>query len=103
MKYLVEFKGLNNYFYTDERCIGCGTCEKVCPSKKVKMINNKPVWQNNVKCHFCYACLHYCPKQSIQIKSTWYMKSYTQRKGRYPHPYATVDEIANQKCSDGYY
>ena len=103
MKYLVEFKGLNNYFYTDEKCIGCGTCEKVCPSKKVKMINKKPAWQNNVKCHFCYACLHYCPKQAIQIKTTWYMKSYTQKKGRYPHPYATVDEIANQKCSDGDY
>lgn len=97
MKYLVEFKGLNNYFYTDEKCIGCGTCEKVCPSRKIKMINKKPLWQNDVKCHFCYACLNYCPKQAVQIKTTWYMKSYTQKKGRYPHPYATAEDIEGQK------
>lgn len=97
MKYLVEFTGLNDYFYADKKCIGCGTCEKVCLSKKIKMINKKPVWQNDVKCHFCYACLNFCPKQSVQIKSKWYMKSYTQENGRYPHPFATADEIAKQK------
>lgn len=100
MKYLVEFTGLNGYFYTDQKCIGCGTCEKVCLSKKIKMINKKPVWQNDVKCHFCYACLNFCPKQAVQIKSKWYMKSYTQKNGRYPHPFATADEIAKQKRND---
>ncbi len=97
MKCLVEFGGLNNYFYADKKCIGCGTCEKVCLSKKIKMINKKPVWQDDIKCHFCYACLNFCPKQAIQIKSKWYMKSYTQKNGRYPHPFATADEIAKQK------
>ncbi len=97
MKYLVEFTGLNDYFYADKKCIGCGTCEKVCLSKKIKMINKKPVWQNDVKCHFCYACLNFCPKQSVQIKSKWYMKSYTQENGRYPHPFATADDIVKQK------
>lgn len=103
MKYLVEFTGLNDYFYADKKCIGCGTCEKVCLSKKIKMINKKPVWQNDVKCHFCYACLNFCPKQAVQIKSKWYMKSYTQENGRYPHPFATSDDIAKQKYNDFYY
>ena len=97
MKYLVEIKGVNNYFYADEKCIGCGTCEKVCLSKKIKLVGKKPVWQNNVKCYFCYACLNYCPRKAVQIKDKWYMKSHTQTKGRYPHPFATADEIAKQK------
>lgn len=97
MKYLVEIKGLNDYFYADEKCVGCGTCEKVCLSKKIKIIDNRPVWQNNVKCHFCYACLNFCPRQAVQIKSKWYMRSYTQEKERYPHPFATVEDISAEK------
>ena len=45
----------------------------------------------------CYACLNYCPQSAIQIKSKIYMKSYTVANGRYPHPFATVADIAGQK------
>ena len=55
------------------------------------MINKKPVWQKKVKCFYCYACINYCPKQSVQIKS------FTEKNGRYPHPYATANDIAGQK------
>jgi ferredoxin len=92
-----EKSGVNDYFYSDSRCMGCGTCEKVCPSQKIRLIDNKPVWQNNVKCFLCYACINYCPVQASQIKDKWYMKSYTPMNGRYPHPYATVNEISGQK------
>lgn len=77
--------------YCDSKCNGCGICEKVCPSHKVKMEGEKPVWQDNVKCYHCTACLNYCPMQSAQIKS------YTEKNGRYSHPYATVEDIAMQK------
>jgi len=87
----------NNYFYADSKCTGCGTCEKVCLSQKIKMINKKPVWQKNVKCYLCYTCLNYCPEQAVQIKSKIYMKSYTDKNGRYPHPFATIKEISGQK------
>lgn len=56
----------------------------------MKIINKKPEWQNDVKCYFCYACINYCPAQAAQIKTKWYMKSYTNQNGRYPHPYAIV-------------
>ncbi len=39
-----EYTGGVNYFYTDTKCNGCGICEKVCLSKKVKMTDNKPIW-----------------------------------------------------------
>jgi formate hydrogenlyase subunit 6/NADH:ubiquinone oxidoreductase subunit I len=93
----VEFDGLKDYFYSNSKCVGCGTCEKVCLSKKIKISDKRPVWQKNVKCYFCYACLNYCPEQSVQIKSKWYMKSYTDENERYPHPYATADDIAGEK------
>ena len=87
----LEFIGIKTHYYADSKCTGCGICEKVCLSKKIKLINKKPVWQNNVKCFNCYACINYCPMQSAQIKS------FTEKNGRYSHPYATSDDIARQK------
>ncbi|MBU4534311.1 MAG: EFR1 family ferrodoxin [Euryarchaeota archaeon] len=87
----------NVEFYADAKCVGCGTCEKVCLSQKIKIINGKPVWQKDVQCFFCHACLNYCPEQAVQIKSTRLLKSYTDKNERYSHPYAIVDDIAGQK------
>jgi ferredoxin len=97
---LVEIRHGNDYFYADPKCVGCGTCEKVCPSKKIAMAGNKPVWQNHVRCHFCYACVNYCPRKAVQIKSKPYMKSYTENNERYPHPYATIRDMARQKSGN---
>jgi ferredoxin/flavodoxin len=88
---------VKNYFYSDSKCTGCGICEKVCPSQEITMKDNKPLWQRNVDCYICYACLNYCPKEAIQIYSKIWMKSYTTEGGRYPHPYATVKDISKQK------
>jgi len=90
-------KMYNVDFYSDSKCVGCGTCEKVCLSGKIKLINKKPVWQEDVKCFYCHACLNYCPEQSVQIKSSRLLKSHTDKNKRYSHPYATADEIAGQK------
>jgi Pyruvate/2-oxoacid:ferredoxin oxidoreductase delta subunit len=79
-------------FYTDETCSGCGVCEQVCLSKKVKMVNQKPVWQKEIQCYFCYACFNYCPAQSILVQD-----SYTRRNGRYFHPGISAADIGGQK------
>ncbi len=92
-----EYIGGANYFYHDDKCNGCGICEKVCLSKKIKITEKKPIWQRNVLCYMCFACLNYCPKQSVQIKNIPGVKSYTAENGRYPHPYATPNDIENQK------
>ena len=88
---------VRDYFEADEKCVGCGVCEYVCLSGKIRMNGDKPVWQDDKKCYFCYTCLNYCPTQAIQIKDKPYMKSFTPDKGRYPHPFATKDEIVEQK------
>lgn len=95
--FYTEFDGLKDYFYSNSNCTGCKTCERVCLSEKIKIVDNKPVWKKNIKCYMCYACLNFCPTQAVQIKSKWYMKSFTEDNERYPHPYATVNDIAEQK------
>ena len=92
-----EFDGAKDYFYANDRCTGCGTCAKVCLSGKVRMAEKRPVWRDDVTCYLCYACLNYCPVRASQIKSKVWMRSFTEQNERYPHPYATADEIAAQK------
>jgi len=86
-------KNIEIGFYTDSSCIGCGTCEKVCLSHKIKMENDRPLWQKDIKCYYCYACFNLCPEQAILVKN------YTKKDGRYIHPGITVDDIAKQKES----
>ncbi len=87
----------NVEFYSGSKCVGCGTCEKVCLSGKIKMANEEPVWLKDIPCFNCHACLNYCPEQTVQIGSTRLLKSHTEGNGRYSHPYATADDIAGQK------
>lgn len=84
-------------FYYDQECTGCGVCERVCLASKVQMVDERPAWQKAVKCHGCFACLSFCPEESIQVKSKWYLKSYTEQNGRYHHPEISAKDIARQK------
>jgi len=93
-----EYTGGVDYFCSDSQCTGCGICEKVCLSQKIKMIDEKPVWQKKVICYMCYACINFCPAQSVQINNMpGVVKSYTRINGRYPHPYAKVKDITGEK------
>ena len=83
--------GVKANLYADSKCNGCGICEKVCLARKIKMVAKRPVWQPEVTCYHCGACINYCPVQAAQIKGM------TEKNGRYPHPYATADDIAAQK------
>jgi NAD-dependent dihydropyrimidine dehydrogenase PreA subunit/flavodoxin len=95
-----EYTGGVNYFCSDSKCNGCGTCEKICLSGKIKMVDGKPTWQKNVFCYMCFACVNLCPAESIQVDDIPFVKSYTRENGRYPHPYATAKDIAGQKRRD---
>ena len=87
-------------FYHDDKCARCGLCEDVCLSGKVRLGDGGPVWQESVTCHGCFACLNYCPEESIQVASKWYLRSYTEENGRYHHPAVTANEIARQKTME---
>ncbi len=48
-----------------EKCVGCGICERVCPTKNIRTENGSAVSGN--KCTLCYRCFSECPKQAITI------------------------------------
>lgn len=53
----------DNSYSVNEKCNGCGICEKVCPVDNIKMTENKPAWQNH--CENCLACYNWCPQHAI--------------------------------------
>ena len=58
---IAEFKG---YQVTD-KCIGCGSCQKVCPQNCVDLANGKAtIRQKN--CLHCGACFEKCPVNAIE-------------------------------------
>ena len=91
----VRFSNMEKSFYADERCTGCGTCERICLSGKIRMENSEPIWDQAVRCTYCFACLHYCPEEAIQIRGRK-----TVDKGRYHHPAIKAGDIASQKIQN---
>lgn len=49
----------------EDKCIGCGKCEKLCPMNNIKIVNRKVV-QNN-QCTMCYRCINNCPRQAMTL------------------------------------
>ncbi len=52
-------------FYED-KCIGCGECEKVCPVGAIQMENDKSVLTRD-KCIGCASCVAACPNTALFI------------------------------------
>lgn len=49
----------------ENKCIGCGKCEKLCPMKNIKVTDKKVV--TNGQCTMCYRCINHCPKQAMTL------------------------------------
>lgn len=72
----------------DERCNGCGICEKVCPVKNICAEGSKPEFQHH--CEMCFACDEWCPQGAI---THW-----SRKKGvKYHHPEVKLKDILKQK------
>jgi ferredoxin len=80
-----QVPALDKKFSVDEKCNGCGICEKVCPAKNIIMKNNKPAWQH--KCEQCLACIQWCPQEAIQYQNK------TAGYKRYHNPEIKVKEM----------
>lgn len=49
-----------------DACVGCGICEKVCPSASVRVTDGKAVHIPG-NCQTCLACAHACPHKAIRL------------------------------------
>ena len=84
------FKGINSLAFTsNEKCTGCGTCQKICTQNNIEIINNRPSWSDN--CINCFACLNWCPNGAINLgKSDLSIKNYH-------HPEVKISEMIIKK------
>lgn len=86
-KYIDKFYEMDYHFWVDEKCNGCGICQRVCAFNNIEMKEGNPDWQH--KCQQCFACIHLCPKASIQIDKK------TMNKKRYKNPNITITDLVN--------
>ena len=92
---------LKGAVYADSKCVGCKTCQKICPADRIRVKEKRPEFDHTKTCFGCYGCINFCPKESIQLGSKWYNgRSYTPHNGRYPHPFAGVRDMLIQKKAE---
>lgn len=72
-------------FWVDEKCNGCGICERVCPADNIVLKEKKPTWLHH--CELCLACMQWCPQEAIQYEDK------TTKWGRYQNPYIQPEEL----------
>jgi ferredoxin len=88
IKFLIHllFKGIDSLdFIADEKCNGCGICEKICQVNNITMVDHKPQWATH--CLTCFACLHWCPQQAISLGG------YNMNIGIYHHPDVKLSDM----------
>lgn len=73
-------------------CIGCGICEKVCPSGSIRLREGKAVYTPGY-CQTCLACIHACPQKAIGLTIP------EKNPGaRYRNEHISQDEIVMANC-----
>jgi ferredoxin len=83
---LPKIPSMGKSYVVDTTCNGCGVCAKICQVQNINMNQGKPVWLDH--CEACFACLQWCPKESIQVGKK------TVGRRRYHHPEIHLADIA---------
>lgn len=75
-----------------EACVGCGICEKVCPSASVRVADGKAVHVPG-GCQTCLACAHACPHRAICLTVPE-----VNPNARYRNEHVSLQEIIEANC-----
>lgn len=92
----VGIKGALNISWVEDKCIGCGVCEKACRTNAISITDGK-VNINEDLCNFCGRCAKSCPTDAWDAESA-YIVSFgglfgnTIHKGESPLPLITSEE-----------
>ena len=70
-------------------CIGCGICEKICPSASIHVINGKAVHTPG-NCQTCLDCARACPQKAIGLTVPE-----KNPQARYRNEHISLQEIIN--------
>jgi ferredoxin len=77
------------HLHATDRCNHCRTCERICPVRNITVAENGVHWGKN--CTQCYACIHWCPREAIEIGGR------TAGKPRYHHPDVSLEDMLDQR------
>ncbi|HEX3037589.1 MAG TPA: EFR1 family ferrodoxin [Oscillospiraceae bacterium] len=77
-----KFAATDKKFTSNQHCVGCGMCERMCPVGNITVIKERPVWSHH--CEACLACIQRCPMHAIDYKNK------TQNRKRYVNKNVTL-------------
>jgi len=60
--------------YESSKCIGCGTCAKICPEHAFEIKNGKAVF-NEDACFGCGGCVRKCPSKALTCRTVPFSKA----------------------------
>ena len=49
------------------RCVGCGSCVRLCPMGYLKLEEKRPDVRERRRCIECGHCVAACPKQAVTL------------------------------------
>lgn len=81
--------GSDKRYWLNDNCTACKICERVCPVNNIKLVDDKPTWQNH--CEQCMACLQWCEEEAIEFGKK------SQGVKRYQNPTVKRKQIIAQK------
>ena len=82
---IAAFHEVGKQYEVSNECIGCGICQKICPTCNIHIENGKPVFENG--CQQCMACIQWCPNKAIDYKHK------AEKRTRYHHQAITLKEL----------
>lgn len=59
-----------------EKCISCGLCEKICPTKAISYDEEKKPHFNLGRCIYCGECADICPVKAITMTKEFELAVY---------------------------
>lgn len=80
--------------WVTDSCVGCGICEKVCPSASIHVIDGKAVHTQG-NCQTCLACAHACPQKAIRLTVPE-----VNPEARYRNEHISLQEIIEANCQE---